>query len=129
VPAGLQLSKLLLTNQGAVGTLGFLGALRGAGPQGKRWLLDFLADARTGDEVAIRRRLAKGARTTIGDDVPLGAADLMSRLAGVRPRKMIAAGYSLVVGLDRDGGRDVLIAEVAPKPFAINRIRYFSDEG
>jgi hypothetical protein len=129
VPAGLQLSRLLLTNQGLVGALGFLGGLRSTGPQGKQRLREFLADARKGDEVAIRRRLSKSARMTVGDDIPLGAAELTSRLAGARPRKLIAAGHSLVVGLDREGRRDVLIAEVTPKPFAINRIRYFSDEG
>lgn len=64
---------------------------------------------------------------TIGDDVPLSTADLMARLAGARPRKLIAAGYHLVAGVDRDGQRDVLFAEVAAKPFAINRIRYFSE--
>ena len=62
VPAGLQLSKGLLTNQGLIGTLGFLGGLRGTGPQGKRRFREFLADARAGDEVAVRRRLGKGAQ-------------------------------------------------------------------
>jgi hypothetical protein len=127
MPEGLKLTRLLLTNQGVVGTLGFLGGLRGAGPAGKRRFREFLADALAGDEVAVRRRLGKGARMTIGDEAPLGTTELLSRLAGTRPRKMIAAGYSLVVGLDRDGGRDVMIADVAAKPFAINRIRYFSD--
>ena len=40
---------------------------------------------------------------------------------------MIASGYRLIVGMDQGGHRDVLIAEVAAKPFAINRIRYFSE--
>lgn len=44
------------------------------------------------------------------------------------PRKMIASGYSVVVGLDRDGRRDVLIVEVTAKPFAIRRIRYFTED-
>lgn len=128
VPAGLQLMRLLLVNQGAVGTFGFLGALRSSAAPGKRRFREFLADAQAGDEVAVRRHLGKGARVTIGDDVPLGTAELLSRLAGARPRKMIAAGYSLVVGLAGDGRRDVLIADVDAKPFAINRIRYFSDD-
>lgn len=127
VPAGLQLSRLLLANQGVVGTLGFLGAVRGTGPQDKRRFREFLADAQSGDEVAVRRRLGKGARMTIGDDVALGTAELLARLAGTRPRKLIASGNSLVVGLDRERRRDVLIADVASKPFAINRIRYFSE--
>jgi hypothetical protein len=127
VPAGLALSKGLLINQGLAGTLGFLGGLRGTGPQGKRKFREFLADARAGDEVAVRRRLAKGARMTVGDELPLPTAELLARLAGTRPRKLIASGYSLIVGIDRGGHRDVLLADVAPKPFAINRIRYFSE--
>ena len=64
---------------------------------------------------------------TSGDDLPMTTAELLSRIATARPRKMIAAGYSVVVGMDRDGHRDVLIAEVAAKPFAIRRIRYFTE--
>ncbi len=128
VPAGLRLSRSLLVNQGFVGVLGYLGGLRGTGAHGKRRLREFLDDARAGDEVAVRRWLGKGARVTSGDDTPLSTAELLSRLATAQPRKVIASGYSVVVGLDRKGRRDVLIAEVAPKPFAIRRIRYFSED-
>ena len=61
---GVQLSKLLLTNQGVTGAMGFLGGFRGTGPAGKRQFREFLADARAGDEVAVRRWLGKGARMT-----------------------------------------------------------------
>ena len=128
VPAGLALSKSLLVNQGAVGVLGYLGGVRGTGAHGKRRIQGFLDDARAGDEVAIRRWLGKEALVTIGEDLPLGTAELLTRIAGARPRKMIASGYSVVVGLDREGGRDVLIADVAAKPFAIRRIRYFTED-
>ena len=128
LPAGLQLSKGLLVNQGLIGVLGYIGGLRGTGPQGKRRFREFLDDARAGNEVAVRRWLGKGARVTSGDDLPLSTAELLSRIATARPRKMIAAGYSVVVGMDRDGHRDVLIAEVAAKPFAIRRIRYFTED-
>jgi hypothetical protein len=127
LPAGLALSRSLLVNQGFVGVLGYLGGLRGTGTQGKRRFQQFLADARAGDEVAVRRWLGKGALVTSGDDLPLSTAELLSRIATARPRKVIASGYSVVVGLDREGQRDVLIAEVAAKPFAISRIRYFTE--
>src|SRR6478752_2946881 len=100
LPAGLQLSKGLLVNQGLVGALGYVGGLRGTGPQGKRRFGEFLADARAGDEVAVRRWLGKGARVTSGDDLPLSTAELLSRIATAHPHKMIAAGYSVVVGMD-----------------------------
>jgi hypothetical protein len=128
VPAGLQLSKGLLTNQGLIGTLGFLSGFRGAGTQGKRRFAEFLGEARAGNEVAVRRQLAKGARITAGADAPMSAAELLTRLADARPHKLIGSGYHLVVGLDREGHRDVLTAEVTAKPFAINRIRYFADQ-
>lgn len=127
VPVGLQLSKGLLINQGLIGTLGFLSGFRGAGTQGKRRFAEFLGEARAGNEVAVRRRLAKRARITTGDDVPMSGAELLTRLADARPHKLIGSGYQLAVGLDREGHRDVLIAEVATKSFTINRIHYFSD--
>ncbi|MGE2727121.1 nuclear transport factor 2 family protein [Mycolicibacterium pulveris] len=129
VAPGLQLSKGLLLNQGLIGALGFLSGFRGPGHQGKRRFGEFLSDARAGDEVALRRRLGKGARITFGDDVAMGGTELLSRLAGARQRKLIAAGHHLVVGIERDGHRDVLMAEVSTRPFAVNRIRYFSDAG
>ena len=85
LPAGLQLSKGLLVNQGLVGVLGYVGGLRGTGPQGKRRFGEFLADARAGDEVAVRRWLGKGARVTSGDDLPLSTAELLSRIAACPP--------------------------------------------
>ncbi|MGV0800154.1 hypothetical protein ABQF26_24495, partial [Mycolicibacterium elephantis] len=68
-------------------------------------------------------------RITHGDDAPMSGAELLSRLAGARQRKVIAAGHSLVAGIDRPGGRDVLMAEVSTGTFAISRIRYFSEAG
>ena len=127
VPAGVQLSKGLLTNQGFTGALGFLAGFRGIGTSGKRRFTDFLADAHAGNEVALWRRLAKGARITAGDDVAMTATDLLQRLAGARWHKLIRAGPHLVVGVDRGGARDVLLADATANPFAINRIRYFSD--
>jgi hypothetical protein len=127
LPAGAQLAKGLLGNQGVTGALGFLAGFRGLGTTGKRRFTDFLADVGAGNEVALRRRLAKGARITSGDDAAISAAELLDRLAGARWHKVIAAGQHLVVGVDRAGHRDVMFAEAAVNPFAINRIRYFSD--
>jgi hypothetical protein len=128
LPAGVQLSKGLLTNQGLIGILGFFSGFRGVGAQGKRRFGEFLTDAGAGNEVAVRRRLMKRAPITTGDDAPLSAAGLLARLAGARPHKLIGSGHNLIVGIDREGHRDVLTAEVTEKPFAINRIRYFSDQ-
>ncbi|EKF21547.1 nuclear transport factor 2 domain protein [Mycolicibacterium hassiacum DSM 44199] len=127
LPAGLQLARSLLANLGPVGALGFVGGLRGTWPQGKRRLETFLADARAGNEIAVHRLLAKGCRITLGDDQPMPTAELIARIAATRPRKVIASGFHLVAGLQQTDRRDILFAEVDPKPFAIKRIRYFTD--
>ena len=127
VPAGMQLSRSLLTNQGLTGALGFLAGFRGIGTTGKRRFTEFLNDVRAGNEVALRRRLTKGARITAGDDLPMTATDLLERLDGARWHKLISAGPHLIVGVDRGGHRDVLLADATANPFAINRIRYFSE--
>ncbi|KUI45633.1 hypothetical protein AU198_05585 [Mycobacterium sp. GA-1199] len=126
VPAGLQLSRGLLTNQGIVGTLGFLSGFRGVGPQGKRRFEEFLAAAHAGDEVGLRRWVGGGTQITAGDHTPMGSTELLARLTGARSRKLIGSGHSLVCGIEGAGTRDVLIADVAAKPFAIRRIRYYA---
>ncbi|OBF93197.1 NTF2 domain-containing protein [Mycolicibacterium flavescens] len=126
VPAGLQLSRALLTNQGIVGALGFLGGFRGIGPQGKRRFDEFLAAAHAGDEVGLRRWLGGAAQITAGEHTPMGSTELLSRLAGARSRKLIGSGHSLVCGIEGAGSRDVLIADVAATPFSIRRIRYYA---
>ena len=127
IPAGMQLSRGLLANQGVTGALGFLTGFRGMGSTGKRRFTEFLTDVRAGNEVALWRRLGKGARITSGDDAAISAVELMDRLAGARWHKLISAGPHLVVRVDRGGQRDILFAEATANPFAINRIRYFSD--
>jgi hypothetical protein len=62
------------------------------------------------------QRLTKKARITTGDDVPLSAAELLTRLADARPHKLIGSGYHLVVGLDREGHRDVLAGRSQRNP-------------
>ncbi|KUI20802.1 hypothetical protein AU193_06615 [Mycobacterium sp. GA-1285] len=126
VPAGLQLSRGLLTNQGLVGALGFLGGFRGVGPQGKRRFDEFLAAGHAGDEVGLRRWLGGGTHITAGERTPMGSTELLSRLTGTRSRKLIVSGHSLVCGIEGAGSRDVLVADVAGKPFAIRRIRYYA---
>lgn len=132
VPAAIALSRGLLTNQGLVGTLGFLNGFRGTGGHGKRQFGEFLAAARAGDEVGVRRWLGEGTRITAGEHAQMSSTELMSRLARAQPRKVIGSGYSLVCGVSRAEAaarRDVVVADVVPKPFAIRRIRYYRGTG
>lgn len=128
-PAGARLTAGLLRNQGVFGTAGFLRGLRTVHTSGKRSFAQFLDDACAGDEVAVRRRLADGALITRGDDDRIRAADLLTRLAGTRWRKIVGAGNTLVASADHAGGRDVIVAEVRSKPFTVSRVRYFSESG
>jgi SnoaL-like domain len=129
VPAGLQLSKLLLTNQGLVGTLGFLGGFRGIGSGAKGVVERFLNAACAGDEVGMRRRLAGRVRISSGDDVPMTAADLLKHLSGARWRKLIGSGYAVVAAIERAGQRSVIFTDLGSEPVAITRIRVFSEAG
>jgi hypothetical protein len=127
VPAGVQLSRLLLRNQGLVGTLGFLGGFRGIGGGAKGAVARFLDAACAGDEVGMRRRLAGQVRISSGDDLQLSAGDLLRHLSGARWRKLIGSGHAVVAATERAGQRSVIFAEVGTDPLAITRIRVFSE--
>lgn len=129
VPAGLSLSRALLANQGAGGTVGFVSGFRGVGARGKRELAGLLDDACAGDELAVRRRLSDRALITLGDDERVGASDLVGVLAGGHPRKLIAAGRTVAAGIESDGRRHVLFADASAGPPAIGRIRLFTEVG
>ena len=127
LPAGLQLSRLLLRNQGFVGALGFLGGFRGFGSGAKGVVARFLDAACAGDAVGMRRRRAARADIGTGDDVPLSAGDLREHLSGARWRKLIGSGYTVVATAERAGQHSVIFAEVGSDPLAIKRIRVFSE--
>jgi hypothetical protein len=127
LPAGLSLSRALLTNQGPGGTAGFVSGFRTVGRRGKRQLTGLLDDACAGDEVAVRRRVSDRVLITLGDDDRLGTSELVSRLAGGRVRKLIASGPTVAAGVDRDGRRQVLFADMTAGPLAIVRLRLFAD--
>jgi SnoaL-like protein len=129
LPAGLQLARLLIRNQGLVGTLGFLGGFRGVGSGAKSVVTRFLDAACAGDEVGMRRKLAGRVRISSGDDLPLSAADLSRHLSGARWRKLIGSGHAVVAATERAGQRSVVFAEVGLEPAVITRIRVFSEVG
>jgi hypothetical protein len=129
VPAGVQLSKALVANQGLGGTLGFLSGFRGLGTGSKGVVARFLDAACAGDEVGMRRRLAGQVLATSGDDLQLSAADLLRHLSGARWRKLIGSGHAVVAATERAGQRSVIFAEVSAEPAALKRIRVFSEAG
>jgi hypothetical protein len=129
VPAGAELAKALLTNQGLAGTLGFLSGFSGMGGGGKGLFARFLDDACRGDEVGMRRRLAGQVGISSGDDLQLSPADLLRHLSGARWRKLIGSGHAVVAAAERAGQRSVIFAEVGAEPARLKRIRVFSEAG
>ena len=127
LPAGMQLSRLLIRHQGLVGTLGFLGGFRGVGSGAKGVVTRFLDAACAGDEVGMRRRLAGRVRISSGDELPLSAADLSRHLSGARWRKLVGSGHAVVAATERAGQHSVVFAEVGVEPAVITRIRVFSE--
>jgi hypothetical protein len=128
-PAGLRLSKDLITNQGLAGTLEYLGGLRGTGVGGKRLFERFLDTACAGDEVGMRRRLTSDPRISTGDDLRLSPGELLRQLAGCRWRKLIASGRFVVAGTERARQRSVVFGEAGSEPDAIKGVRVFSESG
>ncbi|CRZ14081.1 nuclear transport factor 2 family protein [Mycolicibacterium neworleansense] len=126
VPVGLRLAGALLRNQGPSGALGFAKGMSGAGREGRRLVTGLLDDLCAGDEVAVQRRLG-GAVVRSGDDAPLTTSGLLERTSGASWRKLIVSGSSVVAGLDRDGRRAVLIADLSTGPRAVTRLRHFTD--
>lgn len=129
VPAGMQLSQLLLANQGLAGTLGFLRGFNGMGSGRKGLFARFLDDASGGDEVGMRRRLAGQVEISSGEELQLSAADLLRHLSGARWRKLIGSGHAVAAATERSGQRSVIVAEVGTEPAGLKRIRVFSEAG
>ncbi|MUL67800.1 hypothetical protein BOO86_25230 [Mycobacterium sp. CBMA 234] len=127
LPAGLALSGALLRNQGPRGALGFLAGLRTGGTRAKRTVSALLADASTGDTLAVRRRLSEPVQITRGADSRLSVSDLVEELAGTRVKKVIAAGRYALAGVERDGYRGVVIAELAPGRQGVCGLRLFAE--
>lgn len=126
VPAGLQLSRALLCNQGLAGTAGFLSGFGGVGARGKHYVGGFLDEACAGDEVAVRRRLASPTLITKGDADRIGTSELATLMAGARWGKMIGAGHHVVARVQRGDRRFVVFAEFESHSPRLSAVRVFA---
>ncbi len=129
VPASVQLTRALLTNQGLVGAAGFMSGLAGVGTRGKRYVAQVVDDACSGNEMSVRRVLGPDAELAAGDSGRLRPAELVEALAGARRRTTIVAGHHVAVSVTGPGGDAVLIADVGSRPTRIRRLRVFFEEG
>lgn len=125
VPASLQLTRALLTNQGLSGAAGFMSGAVGVGARGKRHVAQLIDDACAGNEVAVKRVLGPDADITSGDNDRLKPTELVAALAGARRRTTIVAGRHVAVSVTGPGGDAVLIADVAARPSRVQRLRMF----
>lgn len=126
LPAGLQLSRALLRNQGPSGAIGFAEGFRGAGRPGKRLFTGLLDELSAGNEVAVRRRLSRDTAVYAGEAGRLAVSQLIELCAGAQWDKLVGSGYGLAAGLETERGRAVLIADLTSKPLAVRRLRYFA---
>lgn len=126
VPAGIALGRTMFTNQGLSGSLGFLSGFQGFGTGGKGLFARFLDEACSGDEIGVRR-LAADIPITLGDTVPLTTSDLVKHLSGGTWDKLIRSGRAVAARVDRDGRRNVLIADLGADRAAIARMRLFGE--
>lgn len=129
IPAGLGLARGLLRNQGPRGAAGFAAGFRGVGGRGKRHVTELVDGLCSGNEVVVRRLLGGRVPVTLGDEGAMSVSDLMTRLRGGRWHKMIAAGHTVTVGVEADGERGILFADLSSGPPAITGIRLFTQAG
>lgn len=129
VPAALQLTGALLTNQGLSGAAGFMSGAVGVGARGKRHIAALIDDACAGNEVAVKRVLGPGTEITSGDEDRLKPTELVAALAGARRRTTIVAGRHVAVSVTGPGGDAVLIADMASRPHRVQRLRLFVEAG
>lgn len=127
IPAGIGLSRGLLRNQGVPGAIGFLSGFRGARRLGRRHVAGLLDAACAGDEIGAKGRLGDHVPVTLGERHGLSTSDLVARLAGGRPSKILAAGNTVAARVDSDDGRTVLIAEMESAAAAISRITVYAE--
>ena len=111
-PAGAELMRAFLANQGPAGSLGFLQAFRRPGRHERTIVNDLLSALSVGDELSTRR--------IVGPNAPAGADldEITDRLHGAHPSKVLAAGRSITVSLTagRSDARGVLIVDFADGP-------------
>jgi hypothetical protein len=125
VPAGLQLARGLLRNQGLRGTLGFAAGFRRVSTRHKHLVATFLAAVARGDKRAALRLLSSSAAITVGDDATVDGTALLERLGGAAATRPIGAGSTVVVSISSPSGRGVLCADVARRGDEIRRVCYF----
>ena len=129
VPAGLTLTGSLLRNQKVSGAVGFAMGFRRVRTDQRAVAAALLTALIGGDELAVRRLLGSSPVVTLGDDDPLTADELGSRLRGAIRTKTIGAGCTVVVALHTATGGGVVFVDFesrAPRP---TRLRYFPGDG
>lgn len=125
LPAGAQLARALLGNQGLAGTAGFAAGFRRVGARQKSLVHGFVDALSRRDTAGARRALSRDAAISYGDDDPGDLDDLSEQLLGARVTKALGAGSTVAVAVRSEQRRGVLFAEFPGRAEPIGRIRYF----
>lgn len=125
LPAGVQLSRSLVSNQGLAGTVGFAAGFRRPARRGKSTVQRFVSAMSCGDEHTAAALLAPNAVFTLGADAPTDSAQLGAELRDARAVKMLAAGTTVAVSVASPQRRAVLFVDVAGRTAPITAVRCF----
>jgi hypothetical protein len=115
----------LVRNQGIVGTAGFLKALRRPSRRQRHCARRLLDAAVAGDELTVRRSLARRAGVSRGEKDSMTIGEFVAALRGGRWTKMIATGDTVSASVTTPSGRGVVFCEFRRKADRVGRIRYF----
>lgn len=118
VPAGLALTRALLTNQGLRGAVGFLRGVPAPRRRQRDHLTNLLTALSVGDDLAIRRHLA-------GADLPDDFDQIRTRIDGAHWRRPISAGHSAVATVHARDGVLVLLTDFSDAG-RIERLQVFA---
>lgn len=118
VPAGLALTRALLSNQGLSGTAGFLSGVPAPRRRQRALLTAALTALSVGDDLAIRRALS-------GVHLPEGFDQIRARLRGAHWRRPLSAGRSAVATVHAGDGALVLLADFTGSA-RIERLQVFA---
>lgn len=126
VAAG-SLGPLMLRTLGLRGTLGFSRGFFGTGARGRRTVTGFLESLRAGGGRSLTSALTPDARLEYPAGTPVESAVLLDPARNMQWGKMISAGRTVSVSIDRGDLAGVAFFELAAGSRRIAHVRWYSE--
>ena len=126
IGASAKLTPQLLSNQGLSGALGFMRGFRRVGGRGKRAAVGFLDAASRGNAGRAAELSAPETRITMPGAQTLSISDFVAGTSDLRWTKIIAAGRTVTVSIERNGAHGVALFEFGPRNSIVG-VRIFAD--